>query len=341
MIEANRYKLGLFVIVGMALLFVILFCLGLFNIFEKKIKVTSIFRESVQGLDSGAPVKFRGVPIGKVTKISLRADDINIRVDMELHPGAFDMEKKLRTNADISEFFGTYLNEEVQKGLRCQLAFAGITGFKYIELDYYDPNKFPVADLGFASRLPSNVYYLPARDSVFKDILRLISEALEKIAKVPFDKIAEDVQGSFLSLTRTLEDPKLKETVSQLEKVSKNLESATNAFSKAVTEDKINSLLFNVTEAMKTFNDAVKDIASQIQRSNVPQTSEKFRQAAESVTDIKRALAETLIKFEQALDSVSELSNSIEDDPTSLIKGKQKPEVMERLREKKNFNRQE
>jgi phospholipid/cholesterol/gamma-HCH transport system substrate-binding protein/paraquat-inducible protein B len=332
MIEANRYKLGLFVLGGAAILLVILFFLGLSNIFEKKVKVASIFGESVQGLDIGSPVKFRGVPIGRVTKISLCVNDINIRVDMELYPSVFDVSNQLRTSADIKNFFGPYLQEEVDKGLRCQLAFAGITGLKYIELDYYEPAKFPVRDFSKSSRLAPDIYYLPARDSVFKDILRLLSESMEKIAKVPYEKIAQDIQDTLKSVTKTLEDPRIQDMISQLEKASKNLESTTSAFSRAVTEDKLNELITNVTDGMKAFSTAIKEVSTTIEKSNVPQTSEKFREAAESVTDIKRNFAEALVKFEQTLDSMTELLASLEDDPTALIKGKQKPELTDKLR---------
>ena len=45
--------------------------LGVGTIFQKKALVETYIDESVQGLDVGSPVKFRGVPVGKVETISL------------------------------------------------------------------------------------------------------------------------------------------------------------------------------------------------------------------------------------------------------------------------------
>ena len=65
MIEANKYKLGIFVLTGIGLLIAGLFLLGLAETFKPKINFITYFDESVQGLEVGAAVKFRGVTIGK------------------------------------------------------------------------------------------------------------------------------------------------------------------------------------------------------------------------------------------------------------------------------------
>ena len=83
--EADKFKLGLFVSVSFILICMLFIVFGLFDFVNTKIPVYSQFQESVQGLEAGALVKYRGVPIGKVTDITLSTSSNLIRVDMEIN----------------------------------------------------------------------------------------------------------------------------------------------------------------------------------------------------------------------------------------------------------------
>ena len=80
--STQKIKLGLFVTGGIVLFVAILFFLGMTDIFTNKATVQTCFSESVQGLTVGSAVKYRGVPIGSVTKISIRVPDKLVQVDM-------------------------------------------------------------------------------------------------------------------------------------------------------------------------------------------------------------------------------------------------------------------
>jgi hypothetical protein len=46
------------------------------------------------------------------------------------------------------------------------------------------------------------------------------------------------------------------------------------------------------------------------------------------VSELKKNISTSLTKLDEALDGFTELVNSINDDPSALIKGKQKPEIL-------------
>ena len=71
MIETNKYKLGLFVTAAVVLFILAVTCMGLFDFLSAKAYLRTTVSESVQGLNTGSSVKLRGVPIGKITNITV------------------------------------------------------------------------------------------------------------------------------------------------------------------------------------------------------------------------------------------------------------------------------
>ncbi|MDF2698350.1 MAG: Paraquat-inducible protein, partial [Labilithrix sp.] len=65
----NHFKLGLFVLLAFAAVIATLITLGAWSMRKDSVQYHTYFNESVQGLDVGAPVKFRGVTIGFVSGI--------------------------------------------------------------------------------------------------------------------------------------------------------------------------------------------------------------------------------------------------------------------------------
>ena len=72
--QANRMMIGGFVVLAVILMAASLVVFGSGKFFQKTNKYVLYFDESVTGLSVGAPVLFKGVPVGSVTKIILEAD---------------------------------------------------------------------------------------------------------------------------------------------------------------------------------------------------------------------------------------------------------------------------
>ena len=132
----QNLRIGIFTISGLLLLLAGLFYLGLSDLFAAKMKLFTYFSESVQGLSVGSSVKYRGVPVGTVSKLSIDMDSKKVLVTMEIDPGHFH---STRQKLDTGNVFERLIRKEVENGLRCRLEFAGITGMKFIELDYFAP----------------------------------------------------------------------------------------------------------------------------------------------------------------------------------------------------------
>jgi phospholipid/cholesterol/gamma-HCH transport system substrate-binding protein len=110
--KASRFKVGLFVIVGLAMGLAALVYLGASSYGEGADTYVTYFNQSVQGLSRDSVVKYLGVDVGRVTDIRVAPDHNLIEVVMDI------------------KFKG-----ELGTNMVAQLKMAGITGLSFIELD--------------------------------------------------------------------------------------------------------------------------------------------------------------------------------------------------------------
>jgi paraquat-inducible protein B len=132
--KASPARIGAFVVGAIALVLVGLIAFGSGTIFEQRRRFVAYFEGSVTGLRAGAPVAFRGVPIGQVTSVQVRYDpsdgSTEVPVFFETTKGRIDM---------LGDVPDDDVAEEIQKmidlGLRARLAPQSfVTGQLFIEV---------------------------------------------------------------------------------------------------------------------------------------------------------------------------------------------------------------
>jgi paraquat-inducible protein B len=323
MIEANKYKLGIFVITGLALLVMVLFMLGISEAFKKKINFLTYFKESVQGLDIGSSVKFRGVTIGKVTRIAIMPKSNFIRVDMQARPSSIQPSEP---GAEPVDFF-KHLNLEVNRGLRCRLELAGITGMKYVELDYMTQEKTAQANIK-SKKLsmiknseirivpPENILYIPSTPSLMAGLRTSLSVALARIANIDFAKMSNDISATLTEAKRLLSNDKINGVIQKMDATFANISKLTDNLNKSLSEDKLKLITKDIREALKNIKRLTKNADTELQTAKLSETTEAIR-------ELKADLSVTASKLNNTLDAVTELAISIDDDPGSLIRGKE------------------
>ena len=174
-------------------------------IYHRTIKAVMYFGESVRGLNLGAPVMLRGIPIGKVTEITLQIDDatadIRIPVVVEIEP---DRIVKINTvgNMTVDQRVGRL----VAKGLRAQLQTGSLlTGQLYIALDLFPESKVVMHknDTGYLE--------FPTTPNALTQMTNSAHAIMDKIAKLPLEtmtteinKTLESLQGTSKAATDTL-----------------------------------------------------------------------------------------------------------------------------------------
>lgn len=182
-------RVGLLVVVGTACIVgFVLFLTG--SRVSAGAKYETYYTESVQGLDVGAPVKFRGVSLGQVNEIALVAATYlkDSPVDVRRPTSRLVM---VRFEIDASRV-GKLPDKEnaVNAGLRARLASQGLTGLSYIELDFVDPQRFPAEQVPWTPRDT----YIPSVPSTITQVQDSAQALLAKIDKIDFIKLSDGLQ---------------------------------------------------------------------------------------------------------------------------------------------------
>ena len=317
--EADRkFRIGLFVIGGVILFVAALFFLGLSDLFVRKAVIRTSFTESVQGLSVGSPVKYRGVPIGTVSRIAIGTADKIVQVDMDIRIDSF-----IGKNTSLADFRKFFM-EDLQQGLRCRLEYAGITGMKYIDFDYLVPSgsTMPQPPRSLSAE-PAADIYVPSVPSTFKDLLTAVGTSLDRISRIRFEEISDGLERSLSELSALLSDPALRSTIGRINDAAENLESSTRTIANVFDEQRINELAESIQKNLNDINTLTNQVITDSKSARIAESSDAFREAAASVVDSQQQLTNTLDKLNRTLDSLKALSDSLGDDPSSLLRGKQ------------------
>ena len=196
MAERTRYfKVGLFVVSATIIAIIGIIVLGAGALFRKKVLVESYFTESVQGLEVGSPIKFRGVRIGEVEEIALAAkeyptDSKYVLVRARLYPVTFRLKKGIMAFSD--------LKKEVEKGLRVRLSFHGLTGSAFMETDYLEPADNPPLIVDWDPQY----LYIPSTQSTITRVGVAVDRIMRRLEKTNIEEITKNLSQSLAVVNR-------------------------------------------------------------------------------------------------------------------------------------------
>jgi paraquat-inducible protein B len=136
--SAKPIVVGGFVIGALALGVMAILILGGMHLFTRTVRVVVVFRDSISGLEAGAPVTFRGLQIGEVEPMRLHVDVLHqtswIPVYLNL-----DLDRISWANGPAGGNHAD-LRWAVNSGLRAQLvSHSLVSGQLSVNLDFY-PN---------------------------------------------------------------------------------------------------------------------------------------------------------------------------------------------------------
>jgi phospholipid/cholesterol/gamma-HCH transport system substrate-binding protein len=310
---ANYWKLGMFVLIGVALVAIALAIVGARSLHHDTIQFVTYFDESVQGLGLGAPTTFRGVPLGTVSGIHVAPDRRRVEVVMQL-----ERSELLRAGYADTD---TEPEQPPPPGLRAQLGSQGITGVRFILIDYFDPEHNPPPALPFA---PDH-HYIPAAESTLRTVEQAVVLALERLPEVGakvgavvgrLDRLLGDFEGQQMPL-------RIGASLRELDRTMRAVQGLLVHADVARVSDKAQATLDGMKKTLLDLDRVFERLAGENGLlSRAERTTQLFGDVAQGGTSLEAEMRTLIERVSQATESFRRLADALERDPDMLIKGR-------------------
>lgn len=290
--QANQFKLGLFVVVSVVILMVGLIMLGAGAFLKSVRHAETYFEQSVGGLDVGAPIKFRGVTVGRVSKVGFATDRYAEAAEVKLSQrGAILVEMEFPAVGRVfSGNIEKIIPEAVEQGLRVRPGQSGIVGQSFLELVFVADPKNPAP---FKPTWTPQNPFIPATEST----MQMITTAAERIAaqleSVNFGQIFSRIDQAVGTLndkmekidTVALSNEALK-TLAEVRTASAKVNSILSSPDVDQAIKDLPAIAANIRSASKKVEDFLSSPQMEKAKNDIPEIAERIRSTAKRLDEL-------------------------------------------------------
>lgn len=339
--QTNYYKLGLFIIAGTVLFIAVVIAVGAGKFFQKTLAMETYVDESINGLEVGSPIKFRGVKVGSVSKIGFvtekDGDFVASKYKYVLIEGILG--KKHFYGESIEEI-EKGLQKEIEKGLRIRPTSQGVTGQLFLDVNYLDPKLNPPLKIPWK---PKGIYIpsAPSTLSQIEEAFDTISQALNSIDKTDLKGAIEDLKNAAQSISDFLKKADLGDIGEGLAATLKETRTMFARVNQLLDTPKAETILPDASRSMAGLRRIVEDSGDNIvsaahdirqAAAGLNTTSEKANEAAAQLNDVlgrvNRIVAGQQVNIQailedlrRVLENIRELSNEAKRYPSGVLFG--------------------
>ncbi len=315
-VEKSYARLGFFLVVGLVVILAsaVLFIQRMRS--HAVIDMVTYTTENVSGLDVSSPVRYRGVPVGRVTDLRVDPRENTIEIDFEvflhrLNTIGFNV-SRIKKLADIGG---------LTPNLRAQIIGNPVTGEAYLLLDV-PKNPPPAMALGFR---PNRLYVpsIPSMRATVQDRLPALLDRTEAtlqtlreiVARVPDSLDRSD--RFFTNVDRIVQESQLP----ALSADSRKFFATTSAQIEQIRSD-MDGVIGTEGELVKFSEEA----RAAIKAADFPAAAKSTRDAAENSRLAADDLRRSLPAMRNSLEQMRELARHLEEEPESVVYGPRRPE---------------
>lgn len=295
--------IGGFVIGALALAAAAIVLLGSLTWFSTVYKYVLYFDDSVDGLVVGAPVKFKGVQIGNVEQILLAPSDELLHPRIAVIIG-LDESRIRSLGGRTAHFSAQQVVQAIDSGLRGTLASQSLlTGLLYVSLNY-DASAPP------PHLVPDTLGYqeIPTVPSRVEQVAQTANEIFKKLQALDWDGLFTSISETMDGLRNLVADRDTQDLTRQL---NETLESIRQLAQRV--DAKVDPLARNVDDLGKSM---------QASLAKIDRVASELSGLLEHDSPFTYDVSRTMRELEAAARSIRELANSLDQDPSQVIFGR-------------------
>jgi ABC-type transporter Mla subunit MlaD len=303
-------RLGLFVTVSLIIAFCILFILGGRSLFQPSVTVETYFIGSVAGLEVGAPLNFRGVPLGNVTTIAMSASVYETDVPLDKRKGYIVVRATM--TGPRTQIWKKELEEYVKRGLRVQTQIAGVTGQQNLALDFFDPKTYPPLPYDWTPAYP----YVPSAPSGMSEIFSNIQTIVASLDKADIQKLGQSLNALVVNVNKKLDEVPVEQLSAEAMAVLKGAHATIDRLDHVLTQTPVEQTVRNLSSASRRLDDLLGDPALKRTLGDVATVTERLRKVAESgeLDRIVKSLDQTILRADAMIgDNQHDVRGMIQD----------------------------
>jgi paraquat-inducible protein B len=324
--KANPTAIGVFIAVGLTLGVAGLLVFSSSRLFSSKARFVIYFETSLNGLHEGAPVKYRGVTVGSVSRLMIKFHQVQGDTAM---PVIIEIQDKLIRERLVGPTLFTGLknvSEEVRHGLRATLETESlVTGVLYVSLEIEQEPPPPVY------HEQQQVYIeIPSRPTDIQQLLKnlgrmdvaglankisaLVTRIDTMLAGFKLGEISESLTNTMTQIERVVASPDLTNSLTSLRQTLDEYHVLAEKLSRRVdpTAEQLTNTLAQASTALSEIRGGVANL----------------REALGPDSALRHDLTLTLEQLASVAQSVSDLADYYRSHPNAFITGR-------RLEEKK------
>jgi phospholipid/cholesterol/gamma-HCH transport system substrate-binding protein/paraquat-inducible protein B len=276
--DGKRYfRLGLFTVMTLTVVVAVLFLLGGRKLFQPTFTFETYFDESVAGLELGAPVRFRGVPLGQVSEILTSSAAYERDVPLGKRREYIVVRVKVNLSAEEAEQMERDAVPIVQKGLRAQTQLAGITGQQYLAIDFLDPAKYPPLEFEWTPKYT----YVPSAPSLTGEIIANVQTFLASLSEADIKALSRNLNTLIVDVDRKVNELPVAELSAKAGDVLRNVNATFERIDRILATAPIDHTLRKVDSAAARLDGLLADPGLKQTLDNVAAISGRVRKLAD------------------------------------------------------------
>ena len=303
--KLSYFKIGLFAISAIVLAVIGIIVLGVGSVFQRSALVETYIEESVQGLDIGSPMKFRGVLVGKVEEITLTSAVYDTRRRYVLVRVAITSNLFQFPLADPND---PVFRTELDRGFRVRLASQGLTGVAYLEADYLDPERNPPLEIDWQPQYP----YIPSARSRIVQLSDSVESILRNFEQLDIPRLTTSLDRSLAAMTKLAEGANVEKIGAQANAFLTEVRDTNRQLKDLVASPELKATLVDVAAAAGGARQIIERAEKPLNQvlADLPRVSESLERLAKRLDSISEDLPDTSAQLRQSVQGLNRLISS-------------------------------
>ncbi len=335
--NVNSLAIGMFILGAALLAVATIIVFGAAKFFDDNYIFASRFTETVNGLDVGAPVKFKGVKIGKVERIVIGSPRTNEHLkkskssdneDVVVVIYSIDMnllKRRMLENDGESDI--EWIKNQIKEGMRAKLNYQSIvTGMLYVELDY-----FANPDKNMEIYQTPKFIGIPSESSGLTELMKAMQDSIASISKINFKELFDNTNTLVININNKISELDAKGLSDGAKGVLVKSDMLIDNVNSLLDTHSPNNIVADVQNTIRTANKFLENsdknlaqVSADISKTldNINKITANLDSMTSSSSPLRFELATLVRSLNASMNSISNFTEYLQRNPNALLTGK-------------------